>query len=381
MNVFTAIEEVTYFNSINKPFVKAEIDYKKQHECGPVARKLGSKINKRLYSDDYTNTPIIPICNGMKLQTIKPVNIVKRIPLIFQSSGQVPQGDEEQYKFLLSATKEQLHNISPSEYFGCRTDGTYVFDFNRHFIYRIIPQEYIEKYEDPLYIREGVYVDATTAVVMGLSDQYISIWMDTTKYQPINPNQVHLFDINNSEVYQEEHENIINDLEEQVRQQREWINEMQRYKEPEDEPEDEPEPIPEPEDEPEPEPEPEPETEPEPEPEPEPERYVKPPSRGVKQPLVNNPFLERRISIQQSISNEEIENLVKELARKKNISDYDANVISSTLKEVNERNHPYNTFKQLLFARYNGHIPQPVMKGINEIFNKIHKSNQNKIFY
>lgn len=370
MNIFTAIEEVTYFNTVNKPFVKAEIDYKKQHAAGPIARKLGSKPNKKSYSDAYKHTSIKPVSNAMKLHEIKPLNIVKRIPLVMQSTKQVPNGDEEQYKFLLSATKEQLAQFSPVEYFGCRTDGTYVYDFNRRMIFRIIPDEYIEKYEDPIYIREGVYVDVTTGVVMGLSEQYERIWMDTTKYQPINPNMIHLFDINNSTVYHNEQEDITRDLETQIRQQRERLNELQKkYRDIHDiyfpdffNPdiyihESEPEPEPE---------------------QPEPKRYkvvLHPYRSGTLEPPIKNPFLERRLSSQESISNEDIDNLVKEIAYVNQLTDNDAEIISSSLKEANNNNYSYMQFKQLLNSKYNGNnsFSRNVLKGINNIFNKMKK--------
>lgn len=221
MNIFQLISPVNTANFVNHPKIKQNQGYITQHIDIDATydddfesikrRKLSCKISSYKYNDSYLR-PDITIANRAmtieKTKYLKPVS--KRIPVILQNPIQELTTDQERLYFLLHATADELNKYEPYKYFGCRTDGVYVYNFDTKMIYKIVSPDIANKYIDNIAMLNKIPVDAKNVIPMSSLETYRSVWLNTTKYKPVDPNNIYMFDINQSVIYQQEQQDSYN---------------------------------------------------------------------------------------------------------------------------------------------------------------------------
>lgn len=221
MNIFQLISPVNTANFVNHPKIKQNQGYITQHididaTCDDdfesiKRRKLSSKIQSYKYNDSYLH-PNITIANrAMTIEKQKYLKSVsKRIPVILQNPIQELTTDQERLYFLLHATADELNKYEPYKYFGCRTDGVYVYNFDTRMIYKIVSPDIANKYIDNIAMLNKIPVDAKNVIPMSSLETYRNVWMNTAKYKPVDPNNIYMFDINQSVIYQQEQQDSYN---------------------------------------------------------------------------------------------------------------------------------------------------------------------------
>ena len=228
MNIFQLISPVNTANFVNHPKIKQNQGYITQHididaTCDDdfesiKRRKLSSKISSYKYNDSYLH-PNITIANrAMTIEKQKYLKSVsKRIPVILQNPIQELTTDQERLYFLLHASADELNKYEPYKYFGCRTDGVYVYNFDTKMIYKIVSPDIANKYIDNIAMLNKIPVDAKNVIPMSSLETYRSVWLNTAKYKPVDPNNIYMFDINQSVIYQQEQQDKYNQSLEEFR--------------------------------------------------------------------------------------------------------------------------------------------------------------------
>ncbi len=221
MNIFQLISPINTANFVNHPKIKQNQGYITQHididaTCDDdfesiKRRKLSSKISSYKYNDSYLH-PNITIANrAMTIEKPKYLKSVsKRIPVILQNPIQELTTDQERLYFLLHATADELNKYEPYKYFGCRTDGVYVYNFDTKMIYKIVSPDIANKYIDNIAMLNKIPVDANNVIPMSSIETYRNVWMNTAKYKPVDPNNIYMFDIKQSVIYQQEQQDSYN---------------------------------------------------------------------------------------------------------------------------------------------------------------------------
>ena len=88
--------------------------------------------------------------------------------------------------------------------------GGYVYNFDTKMIYKIVSSDIANKYIDNIAMLNKIPVDAKNVIPMSSLETYRSVWLNTAKYKPVDPNNIYIFDINQSVVYQQEQQDSYN---------------------------------------------------------------------------------------------------------------------------------------------------------------------------
>lgn len=228
MNIFQLISPVNTDNFANHPKIKQNQGYITQHinidaryddDFESIKRrKLSSKISSYKYNNSYLRPDITIANRAMTIEKPKYFKSAsKRIPIILQNPIQELTTDQERLYFLLHATAEELNKYEPYKYFGCRTDGVYVYNFDTKMIYKIVSPDIANKYIDNIAMLNKIPVDAKNVIPMSPLETYRNVWINTAKYKPVDPNNIYMFDINQSVIYQQEEQDSYNKTLEGIR--------------------------------------------------------------------------------------------------------------------------------------------------------------------